>query len=161
MQVTNDKVVNFHYSIQDTDGAQLESSSDKVPIAYLHGHGNILRGLEDSITGMSKGETKTVTLPPEQAYGPKQDNAEQKVPIKHLVGKYKRLLPGMIVRLNTEKGVREVSVVKVGLKMVTVDTNHPFAGKTLIFDIEVSDLREATDEEIAHGHAHGVGGHQH
>ncbi|WP_185233163.1 FKBP-type peptidyl-prolyl cis-trans isomerase [Teredinibacter franksiae] len=161
MQITNNTVVSFHYTLSEEGGAQLETNHDSVPMAYLHGHSNILAGLETAMAGMSEGETKTVSLPPEDAYGPKRDNAEQKIPIKHLAGKYKRLLPGMIVRVNTEKGVVNASVIKPGLKMVTVDMNHPFAGKTLQFELEIKSVREATEDEITHRHAHGEGGHHH
>ncbi|WP_075184924.1 FKBP-type peptidyl-prolyl cis-trans isomerase [Teredinibacter haidensis] len=161
MHVTENTVVSFHYSLSEAGGEELENNRDSVPMAYLHGHGNILAGLEEGMAGLAVGEKKSITLPPEQAYGPRRENASQKVPIKHLAGKYKRLLPGMIVKVNTEKGVINASVIKTGLKMVTIDTNHPFAGKTLAFDVEIISIRPATDEEITHKHAHGEGGHHH
>ncbi|WP_045855778.1 FKBP-type peptidyl-prolyl cis-trans isomerase [Teredinibacter purpureus] len=161
MQVSKDNVVSFHYTLGEAGGPPLESNHDSVPMAYLHGHGNLLAGLEDGMEGLSVGETKKVTLSPEQAYGPLREDASKKVPIKHLAGKYKRLLPGMIVKVNTEKGVINATVIKPGLKMVTIDLNHPFAGKTLEFDVEIKDIRAATEEEITHKHAHGAGGHHH
>ncbi len=83
------------------------------------------------------------------------------MPIKHLASKHRRLLPGTHVKLNTEQGVVDASVIKAGKFMVNLDLNHPFAGKSLVFDVEISSVRDATEEEIAHGHAHGDGGHQH
>lgn len=161
MKIQKDSVVTITYRLSEADGSLLESSDDAMPMAYLHGHRNILAGLEAALEGLAIGDEKSVTLPPEQAYGLVHADAEQKVPVKHLVGKYKRLLPGMLVKVNTEKGTRDARVVKAGKFMVTIDTNHPFAGKTLVFDVVVRDVRDATTEEISHGHAHGLGGHSH
>ena len=161
MQIENDKVVTFQYTISEDGGEKLESSEQGIPMAYLHGHNNILRSLEDAMTGKSEGDTFSVTLTPEQAYGPRNEDATQKVPIKHLASKHKKLLPNMLVKVNTDKGVVDARVIKPGKFMVQLDLNHPFAGKTLIFDIEIKGVREATTEEIAHKHAHGEGGHQH
>ena len=161
MKISKDKVITFFYSLKDLQGPELENNQGSVPMAYLHGYKNILPALEKEIEGMSEGESKEVTLSPENAYGLRNDNALQKVPIKHLAGKYKRLLPGMLVKVNTEKGLVNASVVKAGKFMVNLDMNHPFAGKTLVFSISIKSIREATAEEISHGHAHGEGGHHH
>jgi FKBP-type peptidyl-prolyl cis-trans isomerase SlyD len=110
--------------------------------------------------GKVAGDIFSVTVPPEEAYGMRQEGAAQRVPIKHLQGA-RKWRPGMIAHVQTDQGMKQVQVVKVGRFMADVDTNHPLAGKTLTFDIEVVDVREATAEEIAHGHAHGVGGHHH
>lgn len=164
MQITKDKVVTFHYSLKDADGQTMESSNDSDPMAYLHGHGNIIAGLEAAMEGKQANETLSVTLAPKDAYGERVENAIQRVPLKHLHGDKKqlaRLKAGDVAHINTEQGARQVIVVRAGKFNVDVDTNHPLAGKTLTFDIEVTDVRDATAEEIAHGHAHGVGGHQH
>lgn len=161
MKIQKDTVATITYKLSEADGPVLETSDDAIPMAYLHGHSNILAGLEEALEGLEVGNEKSVTLAPEHAYGPVHANAEQKVPVKHLVGKYKRLLPGMFVKVNTDNGTRDARVVKAGKFMVTLDTNHPFAGKTLVFDVVVRDIREATPDEIAHGHAHGLGGHNH
>ncbi|SMF21251.1 FKBP-type peptidyl-prolyl cis-trans isomerase SlyD [Alteromonadaceae bacterium Bs31] len=161
MKIAKDCVVSFHYQLSEVGGEALESSEDGVPMAYLHGHGNLLKGLEEALIGLASGDKKSVTLPPEKAYGERRDNAMQKVPIKHLIGKYKRLMPNMLVKVNTEKGPVNARVIKPGKFMVELDTNHPFAGKTLEFAVEIKSVREATEEELAHGHAHGEGGHQH
>lgn len=161
MKITKDTVVNITYKLSEEDGALLEQSDDGIPMAYLHGHKNILTGLEEALDGHEEGEEVVVTLAPEQAYGAVQPNAVQKVPVKHLVGKYKRLLPGMFVKVNTERGTRDARVIKAGKFMVELDTNHPFAGKTLRFEVVIRDVRAATPEELSHGHAHGLGGHNH
>lgn len=161
MNIEQDKVVSFTYSLKEHNGEQLETSENGIPMSYLHGHNNILKGLEASLEGLSKGDTKTVVLLPEDAYGFKRDNAEQRVPIKHLLGKPKRLQKGMLVKINGEKGTLNGRVIKVGKFNVDLDMNHPFAGMTLEFNVDIQEIREATADEISHGHAHGPGGHHH
>ncbi len=161
MQIEDGAVATFVYSISDDAGKDVESNREGMPMAFLCGKGNILKGIEDGLRGKSAGDQVNVTLTPEQAYGPRSEEAKQKVPIKHLASKHKRLLPGTLVKVNTDKGPRDASVIKAGKFMVELDMNHPFAGKTLNFDIEVKDVRAATEEELAHGHAHGDGGHHH
>lgn len=161
MKVENEKVVSFFYSLKEADGEQLETSEQGIPMTYLHGYNNILAGLEDAMEGLSEGETKTIVLPPEEAYGPRKEDSTQRVPIKHLVGKPKRLQKGLLVKVNTAQGTVNGRIIKVGKFNIDVDMNHPFAGKTLQFDVEVQEIRDATPEEISHGHAHGPGGHHH
>lgn len=164
MAISKDDVVTFHYRLSNAEGQELESSYGGDPMAYLHGHQNIISGLENAMTEHSAGDVFTVTVAAAEAYGPRQEGATQRVPIKHLVGDKKslaRLRPGDIATMNTEQGPRQVIVVKPGKFNIDVDTNHPLAGKDLTFDIEIQEVREATSEEIAHGHAHGVGGHHH
>lgn len=163
MQIEKNKVVTFHYRLSEAGNDEaLESSHDRDPLAYLHGRGTILKGLEQALEGKQNGDQVNVSLPPEQAYGPRREDAQQRIPIKHLIlGKNKKLRVGQIVAVNTQQGQREATIVKVGRFNVDVDSNHPLAGKTLVFDVEIVDVRDATEEEIAHGHAHGVGGHQH
>lgn len=160
MNIAKDTVVQFSYKLSDDKQTMLEESDGKVPMAYLHGHNNLLSGLEKAMDGRSAGESFSVTLAPDEAYGEIKPNAEQRIPVKHLQGA-KKWKKGMIGVVHTEQGRRQVTVVKAGKFMVTVDFNHPFAGKTLTFDVDIVDVREATTEEIAHGHAHGVGGHHH
>lgn len=161
MQIEKDKVISIFYHLRDADGEALENTQDGIPLAYLHGHNNLLPALEKAMEGHKAGDKLSLTLQPEEAYGPVREGATQRVPIKHLLGSPKRLRPGMLVRVQTDRGAISARVLKVGKFMVDVDLNHPFAGKTLIFDIEVTSVREASAEEIAHGHAHGEGGHHH
>ncbi|GAA5316703.1 MAG: peptidylprolyl isomerase [Candidatus Pelagadaptatus aseana] len=160
MNIEKDKVVSFHYTLNEPGGEIFENSKDSTPVLYLHGHGSMLPGLEEAVAGKSAGDLVEVTLAPEKAYGQRKEGAIQRVPKKHLLTKGK-LAPGMIVEVNTEHGPQDAMVVKVGLKNVDIDANHPLAGKTLVFNIEVVEVRDATAEELDHGHAHGVGGHQH
>ena len=160
MPIEKNTVVTFHYQLTDQSGEVIESSRDSDPNVYLHGHGGILPSLAKAMEGRDVGEELVVTLPPEQAYGLIKPESMQRVSAKHLTGA-KKWRPGMIAQVNTDQGRRQVRVVKVGHKFVDVDTNHPLAGKTVTFDIDIISLRTAEPEEIAHGHAHGIGGHQH
>ena len=160
MSIVKDKVVYFHYTLNGENGEVYESSKDSHPMTYLHGHGNILPALEAELEGKSEGDQLQVTLTPEQAYGVRNEESMQRIPIKHLADK-KKLRPGMAVKVNTEKGMRDVTIIKVGKFNVDVDTNHPLAGLTLTFDLSIETVRDAEDEELSHGHVHGEGGHHH
>ena len=160
ISVSRDRVVRFHYQIFDEAGGVVESTRDGEPLAILHGRGNVMRGIEDALEGRKAGESFEVTLPPEQAYGPRKDDFTQRISKKYF-RQPARLKPGMTTQLSTEEGTRSVTVLKVGGKVVDVDMNHPLAGQTLKFDLEVMEVREATREELAHRHVHGPGGHHH
>ncbi len=159
MIIKKDCVVQFHYRVNDGD-TELESTYNEEPMLYLHGHQNLLPALEEAMEGKNIDEEFEITLPPAKAYGERTETEPRRIPIKHLLTKGK-LKPGMIVRVNTKDGPAEAVVVKVGLKNVDLDTNHPYAGKTLTFAVKILDVREASPEELAHGHAHGIGGHHH
>lgn len=163
MQITKGTVVQFHYRIKDLDGKELESNFGEQAVAYLHGYNNMMPGVEKSLESMKKGDLLEVELEAKETYGDIQADSEQRVSVKHLLSTEKKpkWKAGMIAVVNTEQGQREVTIVKAGKFMVTIDINHPLAGKTLQFELQVEDVRAATDEEIEHGHAHGVGGHHH
>ena len=110
--ISKNKVVTFDYVLSDDFGKELERSES--PMVYLHGANNLLRGLEEALTGHVEGDDVSVTLPPERAYGLRRDDAMQRVPIKHLLTKAKKYLPGQIVSVNTKDGRKEALVVKVG-----------------------------------------------
>lgn len=164
-QIANNTVVQFYYTLTDAaDDSQIETNYGGDPVAYLHGHDGMLPAIEQALAGKSAGDTLRLTLTPDQAYGEREEGRQQRVPVKHLQGLPRGVRswqPGMVAVVQTDQGMRQVRVIKPGLKMVLVDTNHPLAGKTLIYDIEVVNVRDATADEIAHGHAHGVGGHHH
>lgn len=160
VKIEKDTVVQFTYQMSDQEDKVLEDTSKAIPMAYLHGHGGLLKGLEAALEGHSGGETVNVNLAPEDAYGLKKENMEQKIPMKHLQGA-KKWKKGMLGMVHTEQGNKRVTVIKPGRFMVVVDFNHPFAGLKLNFVVNIIDVRAATAEELAHGHAHGVGGHQH
>ncbi len=159
-KIEDDKVVTFHYRLRDGDDTFTESSEGQDPVTYLHGRSNIVPGLEKQLTGLGSGDKLTATVAPEEGYGVRDPNAVQRVPIKHLASRG-RLEVGQMVAVNTNVGMRQARVIKVGHFNVDLDWNHPLAGKTLIFDIEIVDVRDATAEELEHGHAHGPEGHGH
>ena len=163
MKIEKDRVVRFHYTVSEGGvgeaGASVESSKDREPLAILIGHGNIIPGLEKAMDGHEAGDTFAADVPATEAYGEKREGLTQRVPKKHFEGQ--RLEPGMQVVLNTNFGPRAVTIEKVGMTVVDVDLNHPMAGKDLHFDIEIVEVREASAEELEHGHVHGDGGHQH
>ena len=158
--IGDDKVVSFHYKLKDADGTINESSQGGSPVVYLHGRDAIVPGLETQLEGKKSGEKFTATVPPEQGYGERNEAAVQRVPLKHLATRGP-IEVGQMVVVNTREGGRQARVRKVGHFNVDLDLNHPLAGKTLTFEIEVVDVRDATQEELTHGHAHGPGGHGH
>ncbi len=159
MPIEKDSVVTFHYRLSVGE-QQVEDSHEGEPLSYLHGHGNIIPGLESEMAGKAAGDSFSATIPPELAYGPRRADAVARVQMKHVLTKG-RLEPGQPIMVNTENGPRQVRVVKPGKFVVDVDANHPMAGATLNFAIEIVDVRAASDEELAHGHVHGAGGHHH
>ena len=159
MKIEDNCVVRFHYTVSETGRGQLESSRGTEPLAALIGHGTIIPGLESAMKGREAGESFEVTVTSDQAYGEHREGLEQRVPRKHFKGA--KLAPGMQVVLPTDQGQRAMTVKKVGISVVDVDLNHPMAGKTLDFQVEILDVREASAEEITHRHVHGDGGHQH
>ena len=164
MLIEDNKVVSFHYCLSEDGKEVLEDSHGGDAMVYLHGHKGMLPGVEEAMTGKKAGDSFTITLEPEKAYGAVQENAVQRVSIKHVINPGKKKVKykaGMKIQLNTQEGPRDVMIVKAGLKTLDVDTNHPFAGKILKFDLEVVDVRDASEEEISHGHVHGVGGVNH
>ena len=160
MIAEKDKVVTFHYMLKNAEGEQMESSHDGDPITYLHGANNIVTGLEKAMEGHAIKDSFTATLEPEEAYGVRNENNIQRVPLKRLKG-IGKISVGQVLNLQTNKGQVQVTVLKVGRFNVDVDGNHPLAGQQLTFDVEVADIREASKEELEHRHVHGPGGHEH
>lgn len=165
MQAEKDKVVSFHYRVSEVRAGadqreEIETSHGRPPMAFLFGHGNIIPGLEQAMAGRAAGDAFDVVIEPEQAYGKRREDFVQRVPKKYFRDG-EHLKPGMSTTLSTREGPRSVTVLKVGSSVVDVDLNHPLAGKTLHFAVEVTDVREAVEEELAHGHAHGPDGHHH
>jgi FKBP-type peptidyl-prolyl cis-trans isomerase SlyD len=161
VNVEANKVVSFHYAVSD-GGAVIDSSRERgEPLTVLIGHGNIVPGLEKALLGHAAGERFEARVEPAEGYGEYRAKFTQRVPKKYFPNPA-NLRPGMSTVLQTrEAGPRMVVVLKVGSSVVDVDLNHPLAGKTLDFDVEIVDVRDATPEEIAHRHAHGTGGHEH
>lgn len=156
MNVSQDSVVSIHYTLKDNQGNILDSSSGRDPLQYLHGRGNLIAGMEEGLEGKATGDQFEIKVSPEKGYGVKNDKLVQKVP-RSAFGTQK-VDAGM--QFNTQGG-QVVTVTEVGLDSVTVDGNHPLAGVELNFQVEVINIRQATAEEVEHGHVHGPGGHHH
>lgn len=160
MKLEQDKVGLFHYVLKDKDGNQLDASQE-TPLAYVHGYQNLIPGLEKELAGKAVGDKFSVTVPANEAYGERDENMVQAGIPKNLFQGVENLEVGMRFEAQSEQGVHSVEVIEIEDETVTVDANHPMAGKDLTFDIEISGIRDATEEELEHGHAHGDGGHHH
>jgi FKBP-type peptidyl-prolyl cis-trans isomerase SlyD len=159
MIISENAVVLFHYTLTDESGNELDSSTGKDPLAYMHGHKNIIPGLEKELDGKTAGDVMVVTIKAAEAYGEHQEKMVQEVPRTSF--QVEEMTVGMRFEAQTPNGPLSVVVTGVTDDMVTVDGNHPLAGKDLTFDVKVDTVREASEEELEHGHVHGPGGHQH
>ncbi|MEH6551856.1 MAG: FKBP-type peptidyl-prolyl cis-trans isomerase [Pseudomonadales bacterium] len=159
MELSKDRVGVFHYTLSNLQQETLESSHDGDPQVYLHGAGNIMPALERALEGKSEGDHVEVTLDAIDAYGLRKDDMIQRMPVKHLrPPKGGKLKSGGVAAIETKQGLRQVKIVKMGKFQATVDANHPLAGETLNFIIDISRVREANADELAHGHPHGEDG---
>jgi len=160
MQATNEKVVSIDYTLKDDDGTVLDTSEGRGPLAYLHGASNIIPGLERELEGMEAGEEFEVTVPAEDAYGERNPELVQTIERSQFPeGSDPQV--GQQFQAQTPAGSRTVTVVEVEGDSVTIDANHPLAGKPLNFKGQVVDVRDATDDELQHGHPHGPEGADH
>jgi len=161
MQIADGKVVTIDYTLKDRDGNVIDSSEGGEGLTYLHGAGNIITGLEQALTGKSAGDSMNVAIDPESAYGERNDQLVQKV-ARDRFETGDAITVGMQFHTQTKQGQpMVVTVIEVNDKDITVDANHPLAGEELHFDVKVTEVRDATEEEISHGHVHGPGGHHH
>ena len=160
MQITNNKVVQMHYKLTDDQGNVIDSSVGREPLSYLQGAGNIIPGLEKQMEGKSAGDKFKAVVEPAEGYGEYDESLMQVVPKSGFQGDMEPEV-GMQVQVGTQQGTTIASIAKIDGEEVTLDMNHPLAGMRLNFDVEVVDVRDATEEELAHGHVHGPGGHEH
>jgi len=159
MQIGKNKVVAIHYTLRDNEGTTIDSSIGGEPLTYIQGIGNLIPGMEEGLEGLTVGEKVNILVSPEKGYGVRHDQLIQKVPRASFGTQ--DIKPGMQFQTQGNHGAQVVTVTDVGLDSVTVDGNHPLAGVELNFDVEVISIREATKEELDHGHVHGAGGHHH
>lgn len=157
--ITADKAVTIHYAVKNPAGEVLDKSSEEQPLAFIFGRGMLIPGLEKALEGKTAGDTFSTDVPAGEAYGERHDGLVQAVP-RQMFGD-NEVAPGMQFRASTDQGEQSVLVVEVNDDTVTVDGNHPLAGVDLNFDVEVVDVRDATAEELDHGHVHGKGGVEH
>ena len=160
MEIAADRVVLIHYTLKDDAGAVIDSSAGGEPLAYIQGHGNLVTGLEKALEGKHDGNTVAVSVPPEEGYGTHDASLIQRVPKRSMQGSGE-IKKGMQFQARTGDGMRLFTVTAVVGDMVTLDGNHPLADQRLHFDVAIVGVREATAEELEHGHVHGAGGHHH
>jgi len=158
MKISKQKVVSFDYTLTDNAGVVIDSSDGHEPLVYIHGSGFLIPGLEVKMEGKKAGDAFQVTVQPADAYGVRDDSLVKEVE-RDMFGDVDKLEAGMQFEAETEDGIEVVTVTAVGEDTVTVDGNHPLADVTLNFDIKVGDVRDATAEELEHGHVHGAGCH--
>ena len=162
MQVAKNKVVSIDYTLTSPEGEILDTSKGADPLTYLHGVNFLISGLERALEGKSTGDAFKAVVPPDQGYGEHDAELVETLPRSVFGGMQGRdIRVGMAFQGRTEAGLREVKVVAVDADTVTIDANHALAGKTLHFSVNVVDVRDATAEEISHGHVHGPDGHHH
>ncbi len=160
MQIDNNMVVTIDYTLTDADSKILDKS-EQGQFIYLHGAGNIIPGLENALSGKSAGDSLKVEIQPEDAYGHRDDGKTQDVSIDMFENR-DDVQVGMQFNAEGPDGeVLFITVARINGDQVTVDGNHPLAGMTLTFDVDVIDIRQAAAEELEHGHVHGPDGHQH
>jgi FKBP-type peptidyl-prolyl cis-trans isomerase SlyD len=150
MQIANNRVVSIEYTLKDDEGRVLDTSEGLEPLAYLHGAGNIVPGLEEALDGKQEGEALNVQVPPDKAYGEKDARLQQDVP-KTVFQTDSQIKPGMRFEAQSPQGTQIITVVDVADDQVTIDANHPLAGQTLSFEVKVVGVRNASEQEISQG----------
>ncbi|MDH5546897.1 MAG: peptidylprolyl isomerase [Gammaproteobacteria bacterium] len=158
--INDGKVVSIHYTLKDDEGNILDSSEGKSPLDYLHGASNIISGLEDALLGKAVGEKVSVRIAPEDAYGMTDDGKKQVVS-REMFGDHAVEVGQQFHAADPEGNSIVVTVTHIDKDEITVDGNHPLAGMHLTFDVEIVNIRDASEDEKSHGHAHGPGGHHH
>jgi FKBP-type peptidyl-prolyl cis-trans isomerase SlyD len=159
MTITKDTVVSMNYVLKNEEGKILDESGDD-PLVYLHGHKNIVPGLEKALDGLAVGAKTAASIPPSEGYGEYNPKLKFAVPAKQMGGDIPPV--DSLVQLTNQSGQQFVArVMEADAEKVLLDANHPLAGEHLNFEVTITDIREAQPEELAHGHAHGPGGHHH
>jgi len=153
------QVISFHYTLKDKEGNTIDTSRDKTPMSFLEGAGQIIPGLEVELLKCEQGKKTDVTVACQQAYGERDDRLIQTVPRTQIPSPEVKV--GDMFRVGSEQSNRVVTVTNLTETEVTLDANHPLAGEDLNFEIEITGKRDATEEELAHGHAHDGDGHHH
>lgn len=159
MKISNQKVGMIHYTLKDDNSVVLDTSEGKSPLAYIHGMKNLIPGMEKALEGKQAGDKLNIVIPPEEAYGLRNDALVNDVPIANFPER-EHVKLGVQFQADTPDGKRIATVINIKDDTVTVDFNHQLAGETLHFDVEVVEVRDATADELSHGHVH-TGGCNH
>lgn len=160
MQIADDLAVSIHFKLTNSEGELLDSSEGDEPLEYIHGHGFIVPGLEQALQGKAAGDRLQVVVPPADGYGERDEEKLQSVP-RDAFDSDATIEPGMRFQAESDEGEVLVTVMQVDGDNVVIDANHPLAGQTLHFDVQVVSVRPCTEEELEHGHIHGPDGHHH
>lgn len=162
MNIQDNCIASIHYTLSDAEGEVIDSSEGQEPLDYLHGAANIVPGLEAALLGKAQGDKLKVTVKPEQGYGERDEHLIQELPLS-MFGGVEKVEVGMEFHAETENGMQVVEVIGIDGETVVIDGNHPLAGLDLNFEVEVTGVRSATEEELAHGHVHAADGcgHEH
>ena len=161
MRISEQKVVTMNYEVADDQGQLIDRSEEGGPLAYIHGNGQLIPGLETALEGRSKGDKIAVDVPPEQGYGERDEEGVQIVARNQFDDSVEIEVGMQFEAQDDDEGHQIVTVAAVDGENITLDTNHPLAGKNLRFKVEILDVRDASTEELSHGHVHGPGGHDH
>ncbi len=161
MQISDKMVVTIDYTLKDDEGHVIDSSEGGDSLLYLHGANNIIPGLESALVGKAAGDSLSVTVSPAEGYGEHDSGKVQPVPKAAFEGAGEIIVGGQYYSMDAEGQPMMLTVLEVEEDQVLVDGNHPLAGQNLNFDVTIVDVREATEEELSHGHVHGPGGHHH
>ena len=161
MQISEQKVVTMNYEVVDDQGQLIDRSEEGGPLAYIHGNGQLIPGLETALDGRGKGDKVAVDVPPEQGYGERDEEGVQTVARDQFDDSVEIEVGMQFEAEDDNEGHQIVTVAAVDGENITLDTNHPLAGKNLRFEVEILDVRDASAEELSHGHVHGPGGHDH
>lgn len=157
MKIAANSVVSMHYQVKNSHNEVIDSSEGKEPLNFIQGKGFLIPGLEAELNDKQVGDKFSCTVEPADAYGEHHEGLVQRLPID-VFDQIEEIHEGMQLRASTDQGEQSIIVTKIEDEFVTVDGNHPLAGLTLTFDVEIADVREATEEELAHGHVHAPGG---
>jgi FKBP-type peptidyl-prolyl cis-trans isomerase SlyD len=160
MQISKQKVVSIDYTLTDAKGEVLDSSSKDQPLQFIQGMGHLIPGLEKALEGKMTGDKIKASIPAQEAYGARDESLMQSLP-KENFEEIPDLKVGMELEAESDDGVRVITIVSIEGDTVKVDGNHPLAGMDLNFDVTIMGVREATKDELGHGHVHGPGGHHH
>ncbi len=160
MQISANKVVLIDYTLTNDAGEVIDTSEGREPLGYIQGMGNIIPGLENALENKTKGESLNVRIDPEEGYGPRNDNLIQTVN-REMFEEGTELAVGMQFHASDGQNVHSVTITEIVGDDITIDANHPLAGVPLNFAVTIVDVREASEEELDHGHVHGEGGHHH
>jgi len=161
MQIQKDKVVTIDYTLKNDDGEIIDSSNGSEPLAYIHNSGHIIPGLETALDGKTAGESVSVRVAPEDGYGLRNDELTQVLPREAFEGTDTLEVGMQFHAAGADGGMQVITIAAIDGDQITIDGNHPLADQHLNFDVDIKEVRDATAEELDHGHVHGPGGHQH